>query len=102
VNCPEVKVVWQPSWTQINASSFPGNIGGLEDGIVVRRNDGHLSMIAAEMSALSFSPLFPAAGFASLLRVLRLLLDMVQTNETAQKKRPSSTSRATCLAQTTQ
>ena len=35
--CPTVKVVWQPDWTLINQSSFPGNKGGLEDGVVVRR-----------------------------------------------------------------
>ena len=47
--CPAVKMVWQSTWTQINQSSFPGNTGGLEDGIVVRRQDGRLTMVAAEM-----------------------------------------------------
>ena len=62
-SCPTVKLVWQPSYTQINATSAnpanasaggpaaPGNRGGLEDGIVVRREDGKLSMVAAEMFA---------------------------------------------------
>jgi hypothetical protein len=63
--CPSVRLVWEPSFTQINASSAgpknmsdptrgpaaPGNRGGLEDGIVVRRADGKLSMVAAEMYA---------------------------------------------------
>ena len=57
--------MWEPAYSQINASSAgpknmsqpthgpaePGNRGGLEDGIVVRRADGTLSMIAAEMYA---------------------------------------------------
>eukprot|EP00040_Diaphanoeca_grandis_P040590 m.5399 g.5399 ORF g.5399 m.5399 type:complete len:404 (-) comp4381_c0_seq1:230-1441(-) len=47
--CPSIKVVWQPAWSQINQSSFPGNKYGLEDGIVVRRADGGLSMLVAEM-----------------------------------------------------
>lgn len=64
-NCPSVKLVWQPAHTQINASTAgpknasapaqgaasPANRGGLEDGIVVRRADGKLSMVAAEMYA---------------------------------------------------
>ena len=62
-SCPTVKLVWEPGYTQINATSAnpsnasfggpaaPGNKGGLEDGIVVRRADGKLSMIAAEMFA---------------------------------------------------
>ena len=37
--------------SQINKTSFPGNMGGLEDGVVVRRADGGFSMIAAEMYA---------------------------------------------------
>jgi len=63
--CPDIKLVWEPAFTQINASSAgpknmssptagpgsPGNKGGLEDGIVVRRADGKLSMVAAEMYA---------------------------------------------------
>jgi len=63
--CPSVKLVWQPAYTQINETSAgpanasapsqgpaaAGNRGGLEDGIVVRRADGKLSMVAAEMYA---------------------------------------------------
>jgi len=44
-----LQLVWQPNWTQVNSTSFPGNKGGIEDGIVVRRADGGFSMIGAEM-----------------------------------------------------
>ena len=47
--CPEVTVVFKPSWEQINASSLPQvSKHGMEDGIVVRRQDGGLTMLAAE------------------------------------------------------
>ena len=49
--CPTVELVYQPEHWQINASTFPGNKGGLEDGTVVRRADGGFTMIAAEMYA---------------------------------------------------
>ena len=59
VTCPTVRLVWEPSYSQVNASSEPGYNTtsnrsssvkhGLEDGIVVRRKDGTFTMIAAEM-----------------------------------------------------
>ena len=47
--CPTVTLVYQPTFSQINASVDPTNKYGLEDGIVVRRADGGFSMISAEM-----------------------------------------------------
>ncbi len=47
--CPAATLVWQPSHTQYNATSAPGNKYGVEDGIVVRRADGAFTMICAEM-----------------------------------------------------
>jgi hypothetical protein len=43
-------MAWVPSWTQVNATSNPGvSQYGLEDGIVVRRQDGGFTMLSAEM-----------------------------------------------------
>ena len=47
--CPTVTLVYQTNYTQWNASSDPRNKYGVEDGIVVRRADGGLTMICAEM-----------------------------------------------------
>jgi hypothetical protein len=49
--CPSVALVWQPNHTQVNATTAPGNKYGVEDGIVVRRDDGAFTMICAEMYA---------------------------------------------------
>lgn len=49
--CPTVRLAWLAPTSQVNASSFPGNKYGLEDGIVVRRADGGFSMVASEMYA---------------------------------------------------
>ena len=50
--CPTVELVWQPPYTQVNRTAFPdAGVHGVEDGIVVRRADGGLQMIAAEMYA---------------------------------------------------
>lgn len=80
VDCPSIKLVWQPTWSQINATAAPlsrphvgegqprgpgsaeggrssnihgvsSNKYGLEDGIVVRKADGTFSMVATEMYA---------------------------------------------------
>jgi hypothetical protein len=42
LSCPTVTLVYQPKYSQINQSSagMKGNKYGLEDSIVVRRNDG--------------------------------------------------------------
>ena len=47
--CPKVVVVYLPTTSQINASTDPSNKYGLENGIVVRRQDQRFSMITAEM-----------------------------------------------------
>ena len=46
---PRVQLVWQPPFTQINASADASNKYGLEDGVVVRRADGGFTMVTAEM-----------------------------------------------------
>ena len=61
---PSIKLAWLPSWTQINATSFPGNKGGIEDGIVVRRQDGGFSMIGAETVAHKENRLLRLLPFA--------------------------------------
>lgn len=47
--CPNMTVVWAPSWEQVNKTSNPGSQYGMEDGQVIRREDGGLTMISAEM-----------------------------------------------------
>jgi len=48
--CPKLSLAWVPTWTQVNATSNPGvSKRGMEDGIVVRRADGGLTMLSAEM-----------------------------------------------------
>ena len=47
--CSPPTVAWMPGHSLINASTAPGNAHGLEDGLVVRRADGALTMIAAAM-----------------------------------------------------
>ena len=48
--CPHITIAWVPSWTQVNATSNPGvSEYGMEDGVVVRREDGSFTMLAAEM-----------------------------------------------------
>ena len=50
VTCPNMTLAWVPAWTQVNGSSNPGvSKYGMEDGIVVRRDDGGFTMLAAEM-----------------------------------------------------
>lgn len=47
--CPTLTMAWVPPYTQVNRTSYPGgNTHGLEDGIVVRRADGGLTMLSAE------------------------------------------------------
>ena len=47
--CAPPVLAWAPKYSQINASVDLTNKYGLEDGIVVRRADGGLTMIAAAM-----------------------------------------------------
>jgi hypothetical protein len=50
-SCPQAQIAWQASTLMINKTSKGAldNIYGLEDGIVIRREDKSLMMIASEM-----------------------------------------------------
>lgn len=50
-SCPTATLVYASPYSQINASLDGTNKYGLEDGIVVRREDGGFTMISAEMWA---------------------------------------------------
>lgn len=54
--CPKLTMAWVPPYTQVNRTSYPGsNTHGLEDGIVVRRADGGLTMLTAEPYASPYA-----------------------------------------------
>lgn len=57
-SCPNVTLVWHPTFSQVNETSYhpPGeNAHGLEDGIVVRRDDGGFTMLSAEPYASPYA-----------------------------------------------
>jgi hypothetical protein len=65
--CPELTVAWVPSWTQVNATSNPGvSLHGMEDGIVVRRQDGGFTMLSAEMYTNPYAVAMQLGVFTSL------------------------------------
>ena len=47
--CSPPVLAWVPGFSLINASTDGSNVHGLEDGIVVRRADGGLTMVSAAM-----------------------------------------------------
>ena len=64
--CPKLTLAWVPSWTQVNATSNPGvSKRGMEDGIVVRRADGGLTMLSAEMYADPYAVAMQLGVFTS-------------------------------------